>query len=109
MDNIISDNGFVLNNLNPVYIAQSIAQKYKERRLELNIPQTELAQKSGVSYGSVKRFEKSAEISLKNLLMLAVVLNATEDFLALFSKKQYKNISEVVLESEAKTRKRARR
>jgi transcriptional regulator with XRE-family HTH domain len=109
MDNIVSDKDYMLDKLNPASIAKFIAQKCKKRRMELNVPQLELAQRSGVSYGSLKRFEKTAEISLKNLLMIALVLNATEDFLQLFSKKQYKNISDVVLDSEIKTRKRARR
>ena len=108
MDSILSDNEFVLNDFNPQFIAESIAKRVKERRIELNITQKVLAEKSGVSYGSIKRFETVYEISLKNLLMIAVVLNATEEFKYLFSKKQYTSIDEVAKLSEIKRRKRAR-
>jgi transcriptional regulator with XRE-family HTH domain len=76
--------------------------------LELNLTQESLAKKSGISLGSLKRFENKAEISLKHLLMMAVVLNATEEFYRLFSKKQYQNIAEVLISKKAKTRQRAR-
>lgn len=108
MDNILSDNKFTLDDFNPRSIAENIAKRLKQRRVELNITQKDLAERSGVSYGSVKRFETTHEISLKNLLMIAVVLNATEEFKYLFSRKQYTSIDEVVKLSEVKRRKRAR-
>ena len=109
MTNILSNNKFILDEFNPNSIANSIAKKLKQRRLELNITQSDLAKKSGVSYGSIKRFEAQYEISLKNLLMLAVVLNSTEEFQLLFSKQQYQSIDEVVAILEKKNRKRARK
>jgi len=95
-------------NSNPKALALQIAINAKTRRLELNLTQEELAQKSGVSLGSVKRFESKHEISLKHLLLIAVVLNSTEDFKNLFLQKQYRSIDEVVVKKEMK-RKRARR
>ena len=109
MDNILSNKEFVLDDFNPQSIAENIAKRLKQRRLELNLTQNELASKSGVSYGSVKRFETLHETSLKNLLMIAVVLNATEEFKLLFSKQQYSSIDEIVEVAEKKKRKRARR
>ena len=73
MDNILSNNDFVLDDFNPRSIAKNIAKRLKQRRIELNLTQQELASKSGVSYGSVKRFETKFDISLKSLLMIAVV------------------------------------
>jgi len=95
-------------NSNPKALALQIVINAKTRRLELNLTQEELAQKSGVSLGSVKRFESKHEISLKHLLLIAVVLNSTEDFKNLFLQKQYRSIDEVVVKKEMK-RKRARR
>ncbi len=109
MDNILSNKEFILDDFNPASIAKNIAKKLKQRRIELNLTQKELANKSGVSYGSIKRFETIYEISLKNLLMVAVVLNATEEFKLLFSKQQYKSIDEVLELAEKKKRKRARK
>ena len=46
--------------------------------------------------GSLKRFEDLHEISLKHLLMLAVVLDATEEFDSLFSKRQHESMDEAL-------------
>jgi transcriptional regulator with XRE-family HTH domain len=108
MDNILSDINFVIDDFNPVVLAKTIRDHVKEKRLEFNITQEDLAVRSGVSLGSVKRFEAKAEISLKNLLMIAVVLQANDDFLTLFTKKQYQSIADVVSSTKVKTRKRAR-
>lgn len=108
MDKILSDNHFILDDFNPYSIAQGIAARLKERRLELNMTQQALALKSGVSLGTLKRFEHTGEISLKYLLMLAVTLNATEDFKLLFTTRQYTSIDQVLALKEAKKRKRGR-
>ena len=47
---------------------QEIAERAKFRRLEQNLTQEGLALRSGVSLGSIKRFERSGEISLKSLM-----------------------------------------
>ncbi|MEA2091326.1 MAG: helix-turn-helix transcriptional regulator, partial [Campylobacterota bacterium] len=53
---------------------------FKQKRLSLNLTQDGLANRSGVSHGSIKRFESSSEISLKSLLKLAVILECLDDF-----------------------------
>ncbi|MDL2307122.1 helix-turn-helix transcriptional regulator [Desulfovibrio sp. OttesenSCG-928-C06] len=55
----------------PKDIRIRIASKAKARRLFLNISQKELADRSGVSLGSIKRFESNGQISLSSLLELA--------------------------------------
>ncbi len=107
MNNILSDKITLPKAFNPVAIAHEIRDNYKKRRLELNITQEELARRSAVSLGSIKRFETKAEISLKHLLRLAVVLNSTEAFHDLFSRKQFQSIEEVVSASQVNKRKRA--
>ncbi len=109
MDHMIADKGAGLSAFNSPEIAATIARNFKTRRLEVNMPQEELARRSGVSYGSLKRFESKHEISLKNLIQLAIVLNLSDDLLKLFAERQYQSINEVVRESEATYRKRARR
>jgi transcriptional regulator with XRE-family HTH domain len=108
MDTILTDNNFKPDEFNPVAIAKSICKQFKFKRLELNITQSELASKSGVSLGSIKRFETTAEISLKNLLMIALVVGSSDEFLQLFTRKNYKSIEEVISSGKVKTRKRAR-
>jgi len=108
MTNILTDNTFILDAYNPAAIAKGIRNRMRERRLELNLTQKGLADKAGVSLGSLKRFETSSEISLKHLLMIAVVLDATEEFGALFSKPQYQSIKEVIKLTTKKKRVRGR-
>jgi transcriptional regulator with XRE-family HTH domain len=109
MTNILSDIDLFLDGGNPVAIAEGVAERLKKRRLERNMSQQSLSGRSGVSLGSLKRFETRHEISLKHLLMLAVTLDSTEDFHALFSKRLYGSIDEVLQEKELKKRHRGKR
>jgi transcriptional regulator with XRE-family HTH domain len=63
-----------------------IANRAKDKRLLLNITQLELAERSGVSLGSVRRFENKGLISLSALLNIALVLGNLDDFEHLFPK-----------------------
>jgi transcriptional regulator with XRE-family HTH domain len=95
--------------LSPAEHLREICTRVKERRIELNITQKELASRSGVSFGSVKRFEQSGEISLKNLIQIAIVLRAIDDFSNLFERKPYDSIDELIEERKSKKNKRAGR
>ena len=66
-------------------VMQEIATKAKNRRLEQNLTQEGLALRSGVCLGSIKRFERTGEISLKSLIDIALALGCLEDFDALFA------------------------
>lgn len=91
-------NEYILNQKTPNDIAAIVVVNIKRRRKSLGLTQTSLAQRANVSLGSIKRFEKSGEISLKSLLKIAIVLNCEEDFLSLFKQKFYTSIEEVVNE-----------
>ena len=66
---------------------KAIANRARDLRLELNLSQQTLSEKSGVSYGSLKKFEQTGQISLESLLKLAVILGYMDDFNALFVRK----------------------
>jgi len=51
---------------------------------------------SGVSYGSMKRFESSGEISLVSLLKVAIVLVCTDAFEQLFAGAEPQSIEEII-------------
>jgi transcriptional regulator with XRE-family HTH domain len=108
MDTILTDKIYEPDDFNPVAISKGISKRFKSKRLELNITQSELATKSGVSLGSIKRFETKSEISLSHLIMIALVVGSTEEFTSLFDRKTYKSIEDVILSGKVKTRKRAR-
>ncbi len=80
----------------PTDINMEIAGRMQKKRKANKLTQEQLAQKSGVSLGSVKRFERLGEISLSSLVKIAFVLDCEDDFDALFSRKEYKSIQEVI-------------
>ncbi|MCI8647395.1 MAG: helix-turn-helix domain-containing protein [Firmicutes bacterium] len=88
----------------PYEIQREIASQAKERRKALKLTQSRLAERSGVSLGSVKRFEQSGEISLASLLKIALVLDCLGDFEGLFVKAEYSSIEEVIDEKRRANR-----
>jgi transcriptional regulator with XRE-family HTH domain len=68
----------------------------RARRKEHGFSQEELSQRSGVSLGSLKRFETLHEISLKSLIKLAIALDCEDDFAGLFARKHYLSIQEII-------------
>ena len=89
------DNLF-LNQRTPNEIAKNLTDKIKLRRKQLKFSQKFLAQKSGVSLGSIKRFETKHEISLQSLIKIALALEVENDFENLFAKKNYFSINEII-------------
>lgn len=75
-------------------VAGQLAEREKSRRKTMQISQKSLAEKSGVSYASVRRFEGTGEISLNSLLKIAGVLGCLEDFTALFKPLPVKSLKD---------------
>ena len=94
--NILSMNSNFLKQKTPNEIAKSLADKIKEHRKKLKISQQELAQKSGVSLGSIKRFETKNEISLQSFIKIAIALDLDNDIENLFTQRTYASIDEVI-------------
>ena len=61
-------------------VQAGISGRFKARRLAKNLTQRELAARSGVTWSSLKRFEREGLIALDSLLNLALVLDCLEDF-----------------------------
>lgn len=68
----------------PLEVMQTIAEQAKQARLNLNLSQTTLAARSGVSYGTLKKFEQTGKISLESLLKIALTLGELDTFNQLF-------------------------
>lgn len=88
-----------LTKKTPDVIQAELAERIRARRKELRYSQAELARRSGVSLGSLKRFECTHEISLASLVKLSVALDCREDFDALFAQKRYGSIAEVIADA----------
>ena len=96
MVNILSMNNRFLNQKTPNEIAKDLAEKIKKQRKKLKISQEVLAQKSGVSLGSIKRFETKYEISLQSFIKIAIALDLDNDIENLFTQRTYASIDEVI-------------
>lgn len=89
-----------MNNFNflksPNDVNKDIAKRMRERRKEKKLSQAQLSERSDVSLGSLKRFERTGEISLSSLIKVAFALGCEDDFDYLFAKKGYSSIQEVI-------------
>ena len=63
---------------------ENLVERFKARRKERKLSQKALAQASGVSYASIRRFERTGEISLRSLVKLANAIGCLSDFEELF-------------------------
>ena len=68
-------------------------------RKRRSISQEKLASMSGVSYGSVKRFESTGQISLLSLTKIAMALDIADELRNIFSQVPYRDIKEVINET----------
>lgn len=89
-------NDFLFNPKTPNDIAKELVEKIKQHRKKLKISQTQLAAKSGVSLGSIKRFESKYEISLNSFIKILIALNLEKDLENLFTQRRYNSIDEVI-------------
>jgi transcriptional regulator with XRE-family HTH domain len=58
----------------PKDVRLELADRHRKLRKEKRMSQAELAERSGVSLGSLKRFETKGKVSLESLLKLVFVL-----------------------------------
>ena len=77
-----------------------LAQRVRNIRKRRKMSQEALSEKSGVSYGSIKRFEKTGMISLLSLTKIAIALGCTNEITNMFTDIPYRNIEEVIHESK---------
>ena len=79
---------------------EALALRLKNIRKRRGLSQQQLSERSGVSYGSLKRFESTGQISLLSLTKLAIALNCAEDIRKLFTDVAYNSIEKVIREQK---------
>jgi transcriptional regulator with XRE-family HTH domain len=99
-------NGFSL--VTPEQVSRTLADRVRTLRLARGWKQSTLASRSGVSLGSLRRFEESGRISLQNLLDLAFALNRLDDFDGLLEPPPASSIAELEAAEKSPARKRGR-
>ena len=80
-------------------INMKLAKRLRAIRRRKRISQTSLADQSGVSHGSIKRFETTGQISLLSLTRIAIALGISDEINDLFTNVGYSSIQEVINES----------
>ena len=78
----------------------------RRARLDQDLTQRGLAQRAGVSLGSLRRFERTGQISLLSLVRLAFALDALAHIDALFAAPEIRSLDELIGEHQ---RQRGRR
>ncbi len=78
---------------------QKLALRVRNIRKRRSISQEKLADISGVSYGSIKRFEMTGKISLLALTRIAIALDIADELRNIFTNVPYKDIQEVMNET----------
>ena len=73
----------------PEEINYALAHRFQRIRKRRGLSQLQLSEKSNVSYGSIKRFETSGQISLISLTKLCAALDCVDEIRSLFSNVEY--------------------
>ena len=84
----------------PREIDKLIADRIRAVRKRRKISQKKLSEKSGVSLGSVKRFESSGDISLISLTKIAFALELENELERLFENVPFLSIEEILNEGK---------
>lgn len=90
----------------PADVAEDLAKRLRTRRLARNLTQEGLARRSGVALGTLKKFERSGEISLVSFIRLVVALGEEEGLERLLADQGFETLEQVL--AEPRTRKRGR-
>ena len=84
----------------PEEITLMVSEHTKRLRKRLKISRQKLSEMSGVSFGSIKRFEETGNISFLSLTKIAIALDAAGDIKNIFAEVPYKSIQEVINEQK---------
>lgn len=87
---------------------KKIVENIRDRRLQMELTQEGLSERSGVPLSTLRKFEQKGVISLDSFLKILSVVGGLEEMLdALKPKAQhFKSIDEVLKSEEKSTRKR---
>lgn len=86
---------FYFQETTPQEINLKIAERIRAIRKRRKMSQEKLSEKSGVSLGSVKRFERIGEISLISLTKIAIALDIEQGMKDLFIDIPFSSLEEI--------------
>ena len=79
----------------PKEIGLKVGVNAKAMRLDRNLSRETLAERSGVSPQTIARLENHGQVTLSNLILVAVALGCTDGFDQLFLKKAPQSLAEL--------------
>jgi len=109
MKSLTTNKILALIEKSPDGILLDVAQRAKQRRLELNLTQEGLAVRADVPFSTYRRFESTGEISLRNLVKLGFALRSIDGFDSLFDEPRYESLAQMRKQKQAADRQRGRR
>ena len=77
-------------------VALELALRVKSNRLALSLTQEGLARRSGVSFGTLKKFERTGRIALVSFIRLVIALGDEGALEGLLLEKKYSSLDEVL-------------
>jgi len=90
---------------------KSLIDNVRERRLQMNLTQEGLAERSGVPLPTLRKFEQKGLISLDSFLKLLAVVGGLEEMVDAIKPKEhrFKSIDDVLKSDEKPIKKRGTR
>ena len=92
-----------LDNKSQGDYSHQLVERIRSIRKKQRLSQMQLAEKSGVSLGSLKRFESTGEIALTSFIKLCMALGRENEIDKLLSVAEYASIEEVIADAERNT------
>lgn len=77
-------------------IATALAVRLRNRRLAQNLSQEGLARRSGVALGTLKKFERTGQISLVSFIRLAITFKDEAALENLLLEQEFETLDEIL-------------
>jgi transcriptional regulator with XRE-family HTH domain len=77
-------------------LVQDLADRIRVRRLAMDLPQQEAAQRSGIAYRTWRRLETEGKASIEDLIKAAIALRCEEALEALFPAPAANSLNELL-------------
>ena len=97
--------------ITPAKAQKKLAEQARARRLQMELTQEGLAERSGVALPTLRKFERTGALSLESFLKLHMVLGGLEDILKTTEVKDklFSSIDDVLKADISPSRKRGKR
>ncbi|WP_177760864.1 helix-turn-helix domain-containing protein [Flavobacterium sp. I3-2] len=92
-------------------VQRKIVENIRDRRLQMELTQEGLSERSGVPLSTLRKFEQKGVISLDSFLKILSVVGGLDEMIEALKPKQqhFKSIDEVLKSEEKNSRKRGSR